>query len=135
MAAGRCSNIKATCLGEPGLPSLESGEPEKRFHELPSVPGRSRSELEGTFRRMQPNVLISQMEKVRPRKDRQLKGTAERRAWPQGSYATWVGIWVTFTKSARKRIEFWEVERFLSPTPNLINCATVQLQSLSSWIF
>lgn len=102
---------------------MESGEPEKRSHELPSVPRKSRSELEGTFRRTQPNVLISQMEKVRPRKDQQLKVTAERRAWPQGSYATRVGIWVTFTKSARKGIEFWEVECFLSPTPSPINCA------------
>lgn len=36
------------------------------------------------------------------KKGPQLKVTAERRAWPQGSYATWVGVWVTFTKSARK---------------------------------
>lgn len=67
LADRRYSNTGTVCLGEPGLPSLGNGEPEERPLKFPSASRKSWSELKGTFGWVKPSVLISQMEKLRPR--------------------------------------------------------------------
>lgn len=62
LAAGRCADSGAVCLG--GARTSELGE--GRSREMTQC--NSHRSLEKAGQRMQPNVLISQMEKLRPGK-------------------------------------------------------------------
>lgn len=106
-------------LGEPGLPSQESREPERRLHMLPSVLRNSRSELEDTLERRLPNVLISQMEKLRPQKGPRLRVRAERGEWPEGGAGEAPGSHLINQLGRGQGCGRWE-ERFLSPPPSAL---------------